>query len=316
MNNKKLYQWLFAFINGILYFVIALEGIKNIQRIFNFNHVLSLHLISLGAVVCYGAFSYKFVESMSFKPNTVLSWVLLFLSPFAASSFLSAGIQGATHLQMFDMRLCVVIGLTLFFSRILNLIDGSVKFSERLNMIKTSFAFGFHGKNSKAFIANIIILYTALGYALSSTDAIYTSATIISRWLGLTNIHYLHYVGVASSISGALAGFPMFLYWVQRGVMQLFCIKLTDKNHLVDQAEPIYTYCALIFSIPVIFGALGAATGSNPHVFGLLGTPADAVRVSSSILFAITASIPGLTTLLSSTQFILLIRRKNELDNC
>lgn len=314
IKRIHLYALIFSLLNGILYSVIAVLGIKNLEQIFNFKNTSIFYLISIGSIICYSAFSYKFFESMSLKPTSFLSWILLFLSPIAASSFLSAGIQGASQLNLFNNETCIIIGILLFFFRTLNLIDGSVKLPERLTLIKTGFANGFKKGNHNVLVANVIILYTAIGYSLSSTDAIYTAVITICRWINCTNAHYVTCVGFIGSIIGALVSFPMFLYWIQRGISQLLNFGTPDIRGIIVDPTDKFTYIALFFSLPVILGALGAATGINAEVFGKLGTPAVVVRVSSAILFAITASIPGLSTLLRHFKIksFVINRRENE----
>jgi hypothetical protein len=289
--------------NGLLYFTVAIAGSINLQNIFKFINSPLMIFVSLGAAICYGMFTYKSLEHLNLRPKKWLSWVLALLAPFAASSFLTAGIEGAAKLHIFNLQTVVAIGVVLFFMRTINFIDGAVKFPHRLQEMKVTFLNALKRRDYKNLLCILIVVYTTIGYCLSTTDSIYTASVKVSGWLGVTSEYLLSSIGYTSSAIGAIVGIPMIFYWTQRGVTQLLKLGIPDKNNIIHDPTDIYTYLGLVATLPVILGCLGAATSSSAHVFGQLGIFSDVIRLSSSILFAICGGVPGLSTLLRSVTY-------------
>jgi hypothetical protein len=301
-----------SLITGLLYFVIAIAGAGNLEQLFHFENHSLWYLISGGAAICYGMFTYKFFEFMTLKPSSIISWCLAILAPIAASCFLTAGIEGSSRLNIFNANEIIVIGIILFLMRTLNYIDGAVKFPDRLVEIKTATLQAFYEKNYKSISCILIVFYTAIGYSLSTTDPIYTASIKITGWLGVTASSYQAQMAYIFAAVGALVGLPMVFYWTQRGIIQLTNSGMPDKKGVLRDPTDIYTYIGLIAALPVILGSLGAATGSSAHVFGKLGLFADVVRVSTSVIFALCAGIPGLATLFRGFNYFLAMKQANK----
>lgn len=309
MKKSTWYIAPIAIINGLLYFAVAVAGADNLQHLFQFNYAALMYLISMGAVICYGMFTYKSFEYLSLKPQKFYAWCLAILSPFAACSFLTAGIEGASKLNIFNYQTIIIIGTLLFLMRTINFIDGAAKFPDRLKEIKSTTLHSFKKRNYKTLICSVIIIYTTLGYSLSTTDSIYTASVKISSALGVMSMHSLSIVGYVSSAIGFFVGLPMILYWTQRGITQLTNSGMPDNHGVVRDPTDFYTYLGLCGTLPVILGSLGAATSSSAQVFGQLGLFSDIVRVSSSTIFAVCAGIPGLATLMRGFKYLKVVRQ-------
>ncbi|MFZ2314888.1 MAG: hypothetical protein WAW86_04410 [Gammaproteobacteria bacterium] len=286
-----------SLMNGLLYFAIAVAGVDNIKHLFQCQNNALLYIVSVGAAVCYGMFTYKSFEFITLRPRTAIAWCLAILAPFPACSFLTAGIEGATSLSLFDVKTVVLIAIALFLMRTVNFIDGAVKFPKRLFEIKAALNKAFHARDYKNLICIAIIVYTAIGYSLSTTDSIYAASIKIGNWLGVTNLSTLSLAAYVSSVIGAFVGLPMVFYWTQRGIVQLTNLGVPNENGFVQDPTDMYTYIGLLASFPVILGSLGAATSSSAQVFGQLGVLSEIVRVSSAVIFAICGGVPGLSTL-------------------
>lgn len=300
-----------AIFNGAIYFLIAMAGGANLQRLFHFNNIAILEFISVGAALCYGMFTFKTIEFLTLKPKTLLSWCLAIFAPFAASGYLTAGIEGANLFPYFSSQTALAFGLILFLLRSVNYIDGAVKFPDRLLHIKHSWMKAFLQRDYKALLCVAIVIYTTLGYSLSTTDAIYFATFKIAHLLQVDS-PYMRYIAYTVAGIGAIVGMPLILYWAQRGLSQLTnCNKMEKFAH--HDLSDIYTFLGLLGALPVILGSLGGATGINGEMFAKLGIFADVVRVTTSALFAICAGVPGLSTLFRQTSYLL--RQKKAYQN-
>ncbi len=302
-NHWMRYGIPIAIFNGALFFLIAMAGGANLQRLFHFNNMLMLELISVGAALCYGMFTFKTIEFLTLKPKTLLSWILAIFAPFAASCYLTAGIEGASLFSCFNTQMVLALGIILFLLRSVNYIDGAVKFPDRLLHIKHSWLKAFMQRDYKALFCVAIVIYTTIGYSLSTTDAIYFATFKIAHLLQFDS-PYMRYIAYSAAGIGAIVGMPLILYWSQRGLSQLTnCNKMEKFAH--HDLSDIYTFLGLLGALPVILGSLGGATGINGEMFAKLGIFADVVRVTTSALFAVCAGVPGLSTLFRQTSFLL-----------
>jgi hypothetical protein len=111
----------------LMEFFITKAGGKNLERIFNFENDsgdMAIAIISGGACICYTMFFYKTLEAITLLPKKVIELILAILAPFAASTFLTAGIEGTEALGI-SAQLAIMVGVVLFILRILNCIYSS-----------------------------------------------------------------------------------------------------------------------------------------------------------------------------------------------
>lgn len=290
-----------SLLNGVLYFSIAREGGNNLSKVFHLEGAVaesSLGVASALACVSYGAFFKITLANLSVLPSNLMESVLCSLAPFAASSFFAAGIEGAKSLGI-SQAVAISIGVVLFILRMVNCIDGSTKFPTRVVEMKTAWDRALT-EHDKAELARIIVAgLISIGYAASCTDPIYQSAEIILSLLGLGPSAAVTTCCYMSSLLGALGTLPMVLYWTHRGIIQATCGGRMDQAGVMHDPADRYTVAALPLVIGVTTGALGAATGSLPTVFGCLGGWTDwAVRIPCSAGYAILGGIPGVAAML------------------
>lgn len=290
-----------SLLNGILYFAIAREGANNLSKVFHWNGSIAeyvLNGVSGFGSVSYGAFFKITLDNVSLLPENAIEAALCSLAPFAASSFLAAGIEGSKSLGM-SQPSAISIGVVLFVLRMINCVDGSTKFPTRVLEMKAAWDQAL-AEHNKAELSRIIVAgLIAIGYAASCTDPIYQSAQIILSLLGVEPSIATDAGCYTSSILGALGTLPMVLYWTHRGIIQAtFGGRVDQSNGLHDPTDR-YTLAALPLVISVTTGALGAATGSVPNVFGHLGPWTDwAIRIPCSAGYAILGGIPGVAAML------------------
>ncbi|MFI4956569.1 MAG: hypothetical protein ACHQAX_05120 [Gammaproteobacteria bacterium] len=299
-RKKVLIRSAMSLFNGVLYYAIATEGGENIKQLFNLpvNDASNIFIFvfSGGASLVYTMFTYKTLEALSLKIDSPSKIFFAILSPFAAAAFLTAGDAGAKALNIHSSA-ALTIGLTLFSLRIINGIDASAKFPERLHETKVAWNEATT-KKDYAEIARILIAWSvSLGYAVATTDAIYNSTETISGWFGADEESAAP-IAYTCAIAGALGSIPLTLYWSYRGIRQL----TKGGKEVAEGTNPDptdrYTYAGLFFVTPVMLGILGGATSAQGEMFGKLGTFADGVRVLSSSTYAVFAGTPGMATLL------------------
>ena len=288
-----------SMINGALYFAIATEGGGNIRALFRLSgHTANVVIFgaSVGASLVYTMFTYKTLESLSLKINSVSKCILSLLAPFSAAAFLTAGKDGAELLH-FGSTAALSIGISLFGLRMVNCIDASVKFPSRLIETKNAWVSAWRNQDYKEITRLIIIALVSTGYVASTTDAIYSASQIILDWFNV-NQNIIQPISYTVSILGAIGTLPLIVYWSHIGLRQLtFGGKTTELGENSDLTDK-YTYIGLLLVLPVMLGILGSATSSTGAVFGQLGTFSQVVRVTTSILYAACAGTPGMATLL------------------
>lgn len=305
-------------INGVLYFAISVEGGSNIQDLFSISGGTAntaIFGISVGASLVYTMFTYKTLESISLKIDTISKGIFSFLAPFSAAAFLTAGREGAELLH-FNEAASLAIGISLFGLRIVNCVDASVKFPDRLLETQQTWSEAWQIADYCEITRLIIVWLSSLGYAIATTDAIYQATQIIfSEWFGIDQ-NIVKPISFIASAFGALGTLPLNVYWSHRGLRQLtFGGKENDDGENPDLTDR-YTYMGLLFVAPVILGLLGGVTASTGAVFGKLGTFAEIVRITTSISYAACAGTPGMATLLRSiSKYLqaLVCREKNNL---
>lgn len=289
-----------AILSGGLYFFISAAGADNLKKLFGLQDK-ALHIIygiGAGASISYAMLTYKVLENLTLFPELCLGWTLSVLSPFAASTFLIAGIEGAHALSVPSLA-AILIGIILFLLRIMTMLDGSVKFPGRSAEVVLSWRKAFSENNYKEMLRLALTIYTAIGYSLSMTDAIYLAAVTIGTWFGANSENVI--LSICSYIScglGALGSLPMIFYWTHRGIKQLTFGGQPDET-TGENKDPTdkMTYIAMFMTIPVILGGLGSATSAHDQAFARLGLAATVIRVSSSVLYSVCGGVPGLATL-------------------
>lgn len=294
-----------AMVNGVLYFFVASAGVDNVRKLFEIENpetTKDLLAIGIGASLCYGMFSYKLLENLTLRPTSPLSKALVVLAPISASKFLTAGIEGAETVSEYWVKMpseaWTAIGISLFVLRAIAMIDGSVKFPSKIAELKNAFTDAIANKDFVELARIIITFYTALGFAISSTDAVYAAVSTLAQWLGAnpTDLAVTVPSFIASGL-GAMGLFPLTLYWTLRGIRQATNGGKPDARGVIADPTDRHTIIGTIGTLPVVLGVLGAVTSSSGQVFGRAGTTASVVRVSSAFIYAVAGGIPGLSTL-------------------
>jgi hypothetical protein len=285
-----------AAINTPLYFFVAEAGAKHTPILENFP--IAIHLMSSWASIDYCLIMFMIYNQIhSLRPQSSLSWLLAILGPIAAFSMLCAAKTGAQGCGL-PLPLAWIIGLSILVSRSINMIDGAVRFPDKLAEIKASWSSSL-SKRDWAEIARIITTcYATLGYACATTDTIYLAA------YDMTQSSAVSYLLAPLGAIGILA---MALYWTHRGVKQISFGGKPDAKGVNPDPTDRYTALAFMIAFPVFLGALGAATAPEGPLFDQLGLFAKIVRISSSFIYATLSVLPGLSymlrpTLLSSEQ--------------
>ncbi len=309
-NTSRSLAWLqyaipLALLNGCLYFILAVSGGANLQRLLNFESQNCIYVICLLAAFVYGTFAFKAFETMTLKPPNYYTWLFAIISPLAATSFFTAGIEGAQLLHFSNLALIISCAIILFIMRAINFIDGAVKLPARLRETHATWVYAFTNRDFKSLLCVIITIYASVGYSLSTTDPIFAALTKISSWLHLTPSPTLFIIHYVLTIIAVVAGFPMFLYWIQRGITQIANNGKEGNDGINRDPTDIFTYVAMLAATPVMLGALGAATTLHPVIFGQLGWPADIVRVTTSAICSPCMGVPGLATLFRSLYALL-----------
>lgn len=293
-----------ALISGGLYFFVAAEGAHNLGDAFN-KWGLSVSnstmeqlgkVLGVGASLCFTAFSYKVFSNLTLKPHSSLSWILSILSPFAASSFFIAGLDGSQYMGI-NNGLAVIIGLVLFVSRTVSMIDSSVKFPEKINELLNKLVNAIETKNWKNLTRLMVTFLTSAGFSLAATDTIYAAMTSILQGIGATPNKGVEVACYISGVLGAIGLFPLTLYWTYRGVNQLTYGGEPDENNINPDLSDRYTVAATLATAPVILGSLGTVSAAGGEMFSKTGSAAVVIRVVSSVLFAVAGGVPGFSTM-------------------
>lgn len=299
-NRLKIFYSTLSLINGALYFAVAAAGGDNVERIFDFHGPtadIMVDVVGGFSSLCYTMFFYKTLESLSIKPKNVLEGGLACLAPLAASSFFTAGLEGAKKLGI-QTETALILAILLFILRMVNCVDGSTKFPSRLKEMQEHWNLAWTSKDFKELARLIVTGLVSLGFSAASTDAIYNASMSLLNLFGADQKNYSHFISFAASLLGAVGILPMTLYWTHRGLKQLtFGGK---ENELGKNPDPTdrYTFFSLPIVLTVTLGIIGSATGTSGKIFGSLGMFANIVRVASSTIYAVAAATPGISTLL------------------
>lgn len=299
-NVKKVTMGCLAASNGILYFAVARAGGQNLQQFLSFQSDAAMNTLSLAACPCYGMFFYKTLEFLKIKPTNIAETALSMLAPFAASAFLTAGIEGITQMG-WPNEAAVAIGVILFILRMVNCIDGSIKFPGRILEMKDSGDKAWSEGDYKELSRLVLTGLTSLGFSLCSTDAICAATKIILGWFGVGPGATLDGLSYTSGVLGAIGLFPMSLYWTHRGIKQLTLGGEVNEKGVNPDPTDKYTYWSILPVLPVTLGILGSATSAGGSMFGKLGMFSEIVRIASSSVYSIAGGVPGLSTLLRGT---------------
>lgn len=318
INGKVLTISVISIVNGTLYFSIAVAGGGNIKSLFDVNGDIANVIVMIagaGASLVYTMFTYKTLEALSLKINSISKGILASLAPFSALAFLTAGKDGAKLLQ-FNNQIALGIGVSVFGLRMINCIDASVKFPDRLLETKQAWSDAMQIKDYWELARLSVVWLASIGYVACTTDAIYNATSIIFNWLSYDNNVVIANVSLAASILGALGTLPLNVYWSHRGLRQLTFGGKSNVNGENPDPTDRYTYIGLALVTPVMLGILGGATASTGAVFGRLGTFSQVVRVSTSIMYAAFAGTPGMATLLrNTTKYIKSSQATDDIEN-
>lgn len=289
-----------ALSNGVIYaLTIPIAGGKDITDLFKISGPDATKVVrSLGAMagVCYTMFYYKTLEFLNLKPKNRAERALIFFAPFAASSYLTGGIEGAELLPAASAT-AGMMGVFLFLFRIIGCVDASIKFPDRIQEIKAAFLEAYENGDAKEIARIVTTVVASIGYALCATDSVFAAVTTISGWFHIPELA----TSIISYICGGLGGIgmlPLSLYWIHRGLKQLtFGGKSNEQLVIVDPTDR-YTYFGLLLVLPNLLGTVGAATSTQAHIFGKLGIFADITRLITGTIYAAASGVPGFSTLL------------------
>lgn len=287
----------FSLLNGALYYFVTCAGIDNVKDLFHLDSSVALKVLGIGASITYAMFTYKLLENLTLKPKSPPSIILIILSPFAASSFFTSATQGADWLGI-PFLVSVSIGLAMFLFRTLAIIDSSVKFPDKFNELVAAWREAVAHKDYAETTRFTIAALISLGVSLCITDAIYASVTTMGTFLSISHESLL--LSIFSYVAaglGAVATIPISYYWTLRGIRQLTFGGKPNEHGVTSDPTDKHTIVAAIVALPVILGALGTTTSATGMVFGQLGMLSIIVRVVTSVIYALSGSTPGLSTL-------------------
>lgn len=293
---KKYGYMLYAMSNGALYFFIVVRGGADLEKITHTNSFGLIVTFSTYNSLVYTMFTHKTLEYLSLNPDTWTKSAFSLLAPFAASAFLTAGASGAKVVGI-PNQAAMVIGSALFMFRIVNCIDASVKFPQRLAETYHAWIEARKEHDYSEMLRLSVVWLFSIGYAASTTDAVYNSMLTIAGWLSISSRDAAPFFYIAA-ILGALGALPLTVYWSHRGLRQLTYGGKTNQHAQHSDPTDLYTYLGLLCVLPSILGTLGGATTSTGHVFAQLGSFAVYTRLFTSIFYALCASTPGMATLL------------------
>ena len=184
--------------------------------------------------------------------------------------------------------------------RNLNCIDASVKFPKRLTETYESWKKSVDDRDYYEIARLLTVWISSLGYALCTTDSIYSSAETISHWLSVPD-HGVPVIAATAASLGALGTLPLNVYWSHRGLRQLsYGGKMNNEGINPDPTDR-YTFVGFLLVLPIILGILGGATAASGQAAGRLGITTAIIRVVTSILYACFAGTPGMASLLRNT---------------
>ena len=292
----------FCLLNGFLYFVLSRAGGANLQSVFKMEGKTAdevIGVISGGAGLCYMMFTCKTLEFLNLHAETKQQKILSVLAPFSASAFLVGGKVGA-EILFGSPSFALALGVTFFLFRMMNCVDGAVKFPARIKEMQEAGRQAWTQKDVSELARLIITALVSACFSICSTDAIYAAATVILGWIGVSSVTAAPYSYISSAI-GAIGTLPMTLYWTHRGLKQL---TFGDRSTTETKKDPTdaYTYFALLIVSTSVLGVLGSAITAGGNVFGRLGFFSECVRLFSSVMYAICAGTPGIATLLRASK--------------
>lgn len=291
-----------SILNGVLYFGIAKLGSEKLQGLLGLetrDADEGFDAMCVVSCVCYTMFFYKGSTKFNLMPASFIQKVFSFLGLFAASSFLTSGYEGALLFDFVTQGLALAIGVILFACRTATCVDASVKFPDRLIEIKKSWGDALVERNGREISRLLGTGLMSAGYALSSTDAVYSASEIILGWFHVTPDESAP-ANYVAAILGALGSIPMSLYWGHRGIKQLtFGGRVDEQGNNSDPTDRA-TYLSLIPISATILGVLGSAVAGSGSVFRRVGLAAQIIDVVSSVAFAGTVNVPGMSTLFRS----------------
>ncbi len=289
--------------NGVLYALTIPEtGGKNLEKFLSIEGPAAdtaIHVLSAGAGLCYTMFYYKTIESLNLKYTNPSQVIFSLFAPFAATCYLTGGVEGAELLKFLSSDAALGIGITLFIFRNVSCFDASMKFPDRLGEMKQSWVKAWNEKNYAELARLVVTVLASVGYSISATDSIYAAVQTILGWFSV-NANAASITGYVSSGIGALGILPLTLYWTHRGLKQLTGGGEKDSEGNNPDLTDLYTYLGLLFVSPNILGVIGASTSTHGSVFGRLGTPAEIIRLITSVIYAASSGTPGLSSFIRS----------------
>lgn len=298
-KNAYLYSNLtISTFNGCLYFVIAVKGGNDLAALFSINKD-AIICISVGASIVYTMFTYKTIQSLSLKANTPSKIFFSSLAPFSASAFLTGGISGSKQLG-FSQEMATAIGVMLFLLRMINCVDASVKFPERLTETSEAWSDAYTNKNYVEMSRLIIVWLSSLGYVFCTTDTIYNSTSTIANWLKITK-SAVPAISASAAGLGALGTLPLNIYWSYRGLRQLTYGGKPNEDGINLDPSDRFTFLGLLLVLPITLGILGGATAGTGKAAAQLGETTVILRIITSFLYACFAGTPGMASLLRNT---------------
>ena len=303
-GGKELGIIILALASGGTYFFVADLGSASLKPLLENCNIhmddnafkILAYFLSAGASACFTAFSYKAFSNLTLIPRHPLSIFLSALAPVASGSFFTACLLGSQSMGA-SAPVAVSLALTLYFTRTLTMIDGSVKFPDKA---KELYHILFESVKNKDFtnLARLsLTLYTAVGFSMASTDNIFSAFNFLLNLCKVPEGAARDLPCYTLASLGAIGLFPMIMYWTYRGILQLTWGGKPDENGINLNPTDKYTWLAALATIPVIFGSLGSVTSVAGKMFGGLGHYGEPIKVTTSMLYSVGGAIPGLSTI-------------------
>jgi hypothetical protein len=297
-----------ALTNGVLYYAIPIEGLRNIQQLVhdeNDNAALALRIISGEACLIYTLFIYNTFKNISFRVDSLPKLGLSLFTPFAAASFLTAGKRGSEKVYG-NPDIALALGCVLYGFRALTFLDGAIKFPAHFPELLAIFKRAFDNNNYAEMSRIGAALLISSFYSIAITDSVYGAGQSIADWTGMP-IESRHGFSLAAAILGMLGTFPLASYGIYRGISEITASENdpTPVNEVENGQRTViqtdrYTWFALLLVVPSSIGALGGVTSATGAVFGQAGYFSMVVRLIASIFYAIFMGTPPVSRFLRS----------------
>lgn len=297
LKTKK-FKVISSFLNGVIYFFIAYEGLENIKFKSCFFYFIKSNSAFFALLACliYSTFMYKTLESFSYKLNTVTKLIFTLLAPVSTLAFFSSGFFGAIKFGVYD-KLAFQIGFILFLFRMINALDAADKFPSRFSNFIIAQSVAIKEKKTIELIRILVVWFCSIGYCFCALDSIHWSSLVILKSLNFIPTAYVNILSIFFANLGSIGTFPLIFYWSYRGLKQL---TFARSDLYYSDTTDIYTFIALFLVSPIILGIIGGVSSVDNGLLGKQGDFSYYLRITTSVMYGCFAGTPGLANLLRS----------------